>query len=429
MLLIYTEKITPRVNYIFKHIFQRIIGVEMEFTTRIDDFVAHSGPKFSYGKKPLSSELFVMSSGLLFQQGFESIDITVRKWEGIPCFFSVGSKSSIPFDIFSASFYLLSRYEEYLPHFKDEKGRYPAKESLAFREKFLLIPVVDLWASSFLKVLLTHFPDIQYKEKKPTKATAVYVNSAYLYLQRSLLKTTIAYLRDIVKFRFKNISLHTKVLLRLRKDPYNTFTWIVNTCKKTKIKTTVFFNLGEPIDFKDAVNTKREKFKSLVKFTSDYTTVGSLFSYSSLRVNIQKETEKKELESLTHRKVASSMNAEYSIKLPDDYKSLVELEIDTDYSLVYENVPGFRASTCTPFLFYDLDYEITTPLTIAPIAFSTAAMQSKHHSERVKVINQLQSVINEVKGTFIVIYTNKDFIPAPENNLWRALVSDTMNEA
>ena len=40
---------------------------------------------------------------------------------------------------------MLSRYEEYLPHIKDEYGRFEAKESLAFKYGFLEIPIVDKW--------------------------------------------------------------------------------------------------------------------------------------------------------------------------------------------------------------------------------------------------------------------------------------------
>ena len=114
MLLIYTQKITPRIDYVFKHMCTRILGIKIGFTSVIEEFIAHSGPKLSYGKQAMGNELFVQSFGLLQQQGFEDVEVVVKKWNESPCFFSVSDKSSIPFDIFSAAFYLLSRYEEYL---------------------------------------------------------------------------------------------------------------------------------------------------------------------------------------------------------------------------------------------------------------------------------------------------------------------------
>lgn len=136
MLLIFTHKVTNRLTYTAKQIFEKILGVEMGFTTKVEDFIKHNGPKMTYSKQPLQNEFFVRSNDLLFEQGINDLEIKVSDWDGIPCFFSSGEKSAIPFDIFSASFFLLSRYEEYLPHVKDSVGRFPVKESIAYQNNF-----------------------------------------------------------------------------------------------------------------------------------------------------------------------------------------------------------------------------------------------------------------------------------------------------
>ena len=65
MLLIYSLKTTQRITYTFKHICFRILGIEVKFTSTIEEFIAYSGPKLSYGKKELGNELFIQSSELL----------------------------------------------------------------------------------------------------------------------------------------------------------------------------------------------------------------------------------------------------------------------------------------------------------------------------------------------------------------------------
>ena len=146
MLLVYTHKITPRLTYTFKHICKRILGLEVRFTSKIEDFIAHDSLKMSYTKQPLSNELFIRSNELLFEQGLSDLDINVQKWDNTKGFFATGERSDLPFDIFASSFYLLSRYEEYLPHVTDDFGRFMAKESLAYNHRFLNQPVVDIWA-------------------------------------------------------------------------------------------------------------------------------------------------------------------------------------------------------------------------------------------------------------------------------------------
>ncbi|MEC8832006.1 MAG: hypothetical protein VX772_06580, partial [Bacteroidota bacterium] len=159
MLLIFTHKVTNRLNYTAKQIFEKILGVEMAFTTKVEDFIKHNGPKMTYSKQPLQNEFFIRSNDLLFEQGINDLEIKVSDWDGTPCFFAAGDKSTIPFDVFSASFFLLSRYEEYLPHVKDSVGRFPVKESIAYQHKFLELPVVDLWAYKLLDALKERFPD------------------------------------------------------------------------------------------------------------------------------------------------------------------------------------------------------------------------------------------------------------------------------
>lgn len=151
MLLVYTHKITPRLKYAFKQVFTRILGIPVDFTTTIEDFIAHDSLKMSYTRQPLSNEIFVRSHDILYEQGLSDVEISVQDWEETKCFFFNGDKSAIPFDIFSATFYLLSRYEEYLPHVKDQYGRFTAQESLAYKHDFLHQPVVDIWAYKFKK--------------------------------------------------------------------------------------------------------------------------------------------------------------------------------------------------------------------------------------------------------------------------------------
>jgi len=116
MLLVYTHKVTPRLTYTFKHFFTRILQVQVEFTSKVEKFIAHNGLKLTYAKQPLGNEFFIKSEDLLFEQGINDIEIKIGDWQGVPCFFQNKQNATVPFDVFAASFYLLSRYEEYLPH-------------------------------------------------------------------------------------------------------------------------------------------------------------------------------------------------------------------------------------------------------------------------------------------------------------------------
>ena len=111
MLLIYTEKKSPRLMYICEHIFVNMLGLSIEITTDLETFVKSDESKLSYAKSPIGNEFFIKNFGLLFQKGVQPIELLVDHWEGIPYFFAT-KKGNLPFDILSAAFFLLTLYAE-----------------------------------------------------------------------------------------------------------------------------------------------------------------------------------------------------------------------------------------------------------------------------------------------------------------------------
>lgn len=428
MLLVFTQKITPRIPYVFKHIFTRILGVEVVFTSVIEEFIAHTGPKLSYGKQPMGNEFFVQSHGLLTQQGIESVDIVVKDWEEAKCFFATSERSMIPFDIFSAAFYLLTRYEEYLPHVKDEFGRYPASESLALKNDFLTQPVIDIWAYKFKKLLLESFEDINFPNKKMTIHNLVLIQEPYAFKQKGFFRSMVGYGSDLLQLKFLRLFKRTNVILKVSKDPFEIYEWLVETTKKSKTKLTAFFLLGEATRFEESMNTRREQFKLLIKHIGDYKHVGLIFSQKALQEYEVLKFEKQRIEEITNRDLQGSINTNFLVDLPNIYRNLVELEVGHDHTMVYQNTPGFRAGTCTPFLFYDLDFEIKTPLIIHPIALTSQSLSMLKDPEKKELLAGMLEQVTTVNGTFSMIFKNTDFSLKFEKRIWRTLLSTTLQQ-
>ncbi|NNF83152.1 MAG: hypothetical protein HKM99_10450, partial [Flavobacteriaceae bacterium] len=292
MLLVYTHNIAPRLKYIFKQVCIRILNTEVEFTSKVEEFISHDSLKMSYTKQPLGNEFFIRSHDILFEQGLSDIDIVVHDWEETKCFFHIGDKCSLPFDIFAASFYLLSRYEEYLPHVKDEFGRFMAEDSLAYKHDFLDQPVVDIWAYKFKSALQQKFEDYTFAERSYKVRPVIDVPMAFYFLHKGTLRTIGGTFNDIVNFKFKRLYYRYLVLFRFKKDPYDTFTWIINRQKKLKEKFRVFFLIGNYSTFDKNISINRKKFVSLIKSVSDYCMVGLKASYFALEDFQQLKKEK-----------------------------------------------------------------------------------------------------------------------------------------
>ena len=316
MLLVYTHTISPRLKYIFKQVCTRILNIEVDFTSQVEAFISHDSLKMSYTIQPLGSEFFIRSNDILFEQGLNDIEITVQDWDNTKCFFHVGEKCSLPFDIFAASFYMLSRYEEYLPHVKDEFGRFNAEDSLAFKHDFLDQPVVDIWAYKFRDALAKRFSSFEFPEREYSVKPVIDVPMAYYFLHKGTLRTIGGTFNDIINLKFKRLYYRYLVLFRFKKDPYDTFNWIINRQKKSKAKFRVFFLIGRYSTYDKNISINRKKFISLIKSVSDYCKVGLKASFFSLDNFQLMKKEKNQLEAIINTDLEMSRNSFSKLNLP-----------------------------------------------------------------------------------------------------------------
>ncbi|WP_127140105.1 polysaccharide deacetylase family protein [Flagellimonas marinaquae] len=408
MLLIFTHKVTNRLTYTAKHLFERILGVEMGFTTKVEDFIKHNGPKMTYSKQPLQNEFFIRSNDLLFEQGINDLEIKVSDWDGIPCFFASGEKSTIPFDIFSASFFLLSRYEEYLPHVKDSVGRFPVKESIAYQHNFLELPVVDLWAYRLLEALQERFPDLETKEKFYNFTSIINVTTSHAYAMRGISRTLGGFLLDLGNFRFWEIWNRLSVLLRIKRDPYDNFFDLVEIHKKFPIKTMFFFQFAKHSAHDKNVSTNNNRFRYLIKSIADYSIVSLSTSFvSTSDKNVLRE-EKKQLGNLINRPISYARLRYNKVNVPITYRNLVETEFTDDFSMGYTHEIGFRAGTCTPFYFYDINTEVRQPIKIHPFAMHDYALVKYKTKDQVfEKMDRVYRLVKQVKGDFVLVFSNE----------------------
>jgi hypothetical protein len=184
-ILVFASKRSPRLTYIFDLLLGDLLGLEYTLTDNKDEFMSNPSPKFSYCEHAVKDELFFFASRFLFEKGIEDQQINVFEWNGIPVFFGTHPKYELPFDIFAASFFLVSRYEEYLPHIKDNHLRFSPQQSLAYQKNFLHKPLVNIWAKELKRILQSHFPTLVFKEHQYRYISTFDIDSAYAYREKA----------------------------------------------------------------------------------------------------------------------------------------------------------------------------------------------------------------------------------------------------
>jgi len=431
-IFIYTHKITPRVKYIFNLILKDCLGLEFTITNHIDDFKAFEGNKFSYTNQQVESDFHIASHTLLFESGIKEQTIQLQNHELYFKFFFKTYNNALPFDIFAAAFYLVSRYEEYLPFLPDAFNRFEAENSLAYQYDFLKIPLINLWILEFEKLLINKNPNLIITHKSYSYISTIDIDNAYKYQEKGVMRSIGGYLKSIVKFDKADLIQRTAVLMRKEKDPFDSYDYQLEIQKKYKLKVIYFFLLGDY-----GMNDKNHPsnnygFQQLIKHLADYAFIAIHPSFGSNGNSNQVKVEINRLAKITHQDIFKSRQHFAMLKFPDTYATLLELGITDDYSMGYANFNGFRASCCMPFYWYDLDDELETGLRIHPFCISETTLRYKEHAIPQTISKYVEPLINEVKkynGELVTVFHNDTMGTAVEWLDWKNVYEEVVKLA
>ncbi len=428
MILVYTHKITARLNYIFRHLFNNILQKEIKFTTKIEEFIAYNGPKFSYSPKALGNEFHITPHPILFQQGVRPQEVIFSFWKDIPVFFPI-EDSDIPFDIFSATFYLLSRYEEYLPNRKDKHHRYFHKDSVLSLQGILNQPIIEIWADEFKQSLKTRFPEIEFKKREFYFEPLINVSMARLYKHKAFLRNFFGGLRDLAQLKFKLFWLRQRVFIGNKKDPYDTFDYILQLKKKYNHPLTFFHLLSSYSQFDHNISRNNKVYQTQLKYLADYASIGILTSYYAMEEEDKIINEVKFLEKIIHKPIEKVRAHFNRIKIPDTYKFYLEAGLTKDYSMGYNTKIGFRAGTSIPFYFYDIENESQTTLLVHPTVISDIMLRYLYKlkpEKALEIIIQQGELIRKYGGNFHPVFHNFLLSDLPFWKNWNKVYIETI---
>jgi Family of unknown function (DUF7033) len=422
MLLIYTTEKTERVIYTFDFIFRDILQIEFTLTDNKETFQGEYGPKMSYTNEPVDKELFFCAVSLLFDRGIRQIDVDIISHNNTIGLFPV-ERGAMPFDPFVGAFYLLSRYEEYLPFKPDEHHRFPPGKSIAVKNGFIGRPVIDEWAMTIKGILQQKFPNLEIGERKFKFIPTYDIDMAWAYLNKGLVRTIGGYMKSLFQFNFRDIGFRTATLLKMRRDPYFTFNFMKRLQKKYGFKPIYFFLLGDFDTYDKNISPQIPKFQKLIKDIADYAEIGIHPSYASNIDRFKLLKEKNTLYEISNWGITKSRQHYLMMQLPETYQKLVEIDIKDDYTMGYTQYAGFRSGTCTPHLFYNLKLDSRTQLTIHPFGFMDSVFQYYMKLKPDQVLAEARKIIDSVKkveGTLYILWHNSSFSETFEWAGWRS---------
>ena len=405
--LIFTHTITPRVEYIANFL-SGYYHATFGLTSSAERFKnSETKCKINYSQQKIASdEIWISPHVLLFESSVRQVKIDIFPFYNHVAFFATGHDYS--FDLFAAIFYLVSRYEEYLPYKKDVYGRYAHENSLAFKESFLHVPLINYWLEDFRKILSDR-NSVFLKQKQFAFIPTYDIDIAWSFLNKGIIRNTAGLLRDVLKWNWKKVSERGKVLRGKLNDPFDSYQWMHELHEKFKLKPIYFFLVAqEKGKYDKNIEVDNVNFNLLVQSIASKYEVGLHPSWASNDKQSLLNKEKQLLEKIINRPIVKSRQ-HYIRFQPQTFKRLIALNINADYSMGYGSINGFRASYTDPYYWYDLKSEKETELTIHPFCFMDANAYYEQKMSPYEALQQLQNFykdIEEVKGTMITIFHN-----------------------
>lgn len=416
-ILIYSDKQSPRLDYIVSTLFQNAAIV----TTDIDEFSNSTQNRINYSGSPINGvACHIVPHELLFQEHISKQLIKMVEWNNQPAFFE--TRGSILFDLFAAAFYLITRYEEYLPHQKDELGRYQPEQSTAYQYGFLQIPLVNAW-------ILQLSAQYNFKVNASFSFRPSYdIDIAYSYQYHSSLRNALGYFKHLLGLKFNEVIERMQVLAGVQKDPYDIYEWLHLMHESLQLKPLYFF----------LISPKRDQLhKNISPYSSamQYLMVEHAEKYSvGIHPRVAKESltktianEIKCLHQIIKKPIQHSRQHYVDLHFPKTYETLINNGILFDYSMGYPQINGFRASFTGPFKWFNLVKNESTVLTIFPFCYMDATAifkEKKTPEEAAKQLDDCFDLYKKYGGVFIPIFHNNFLTTQPTFIVWRNLYAE-----
>jgi hypothetical protein len=298
-------------------------------------------------------------------------DLEYLKEQNIP-------KSIKDLDIFSACFFMLTRWEEYVNKTRDNHNRFPAYESLAYKQCFLDKPIVNEIIEDLKKQLLDLDNSLNLKEKKFELILTHDVDEVKFWQNKKQLFRMI--LGDIVKRKniklaFTRIAEYFLVKENKINDPYDTFDWLMDKSEAMGVKSRFYFMSGGVTSYDNRYDITTQK--SLIeKIKNRGHIIGIHPSYNAYNDINQLKKEKDLLEKVCECKIVEGREHYLRFEVPTTWQIWEDNGLEVDSTCGYAESEGFRCGTGDEFRVFNILTREKLNLKERPLVF----MDDNHHS-------------------------------------------------
>lgn len=366
--------------------------------------------------------------------------IPLRQIEGVPFLFGspdverVGETIVVHADLVASAYFLLTRYEELLHReVRDEHGRFPGRESLPHRGRFMERPVVDEYGQLIRKWLRES--GVPVEELVPFIR---YVNLTHDVDEPFDCRTWRNVARKIVARQNPAQAIRDKYKPLIADRNY-TFPWMLaqnkilqRTIGEERCRSFLFFKSGgNTKPDRPYYDLKGKNIRQLFDLCREYNAIVGLHSsYRAGRDTTWILTEKQTLEEAFGEKIMCNRHHFLASREPEDMLSLEAAGITDDYTMGYADVAGFRLGTSLPVRFINPATRQLTSLKLHPLIIMDSTLNEIKYmnlpADRAEeYCQQLIQNVRKVNGELTLLWHNTSAIERRGylRDLYRKIIS------
>ena len=416
--------VTPRARHAVRQVLCDMLGWEVRFVDDSEAFAATTGLKLAYSKDPFPRALHILPHGWLDQSTMDPIDPALAIINEHPCLFPVDG-GDLLFDPFAASFFLLSRFEEWSPMPKDEHGRPVTKALHAARHGYLDRPVVDEWALQLAARWREVDPGAPDPQRAYKQAITVDLDNGLKYGGRPMWRSFGSCVRDLLKGQWSDVKERVDVLRGIAPDPF-----LIDDELKARFRSgsdeVKFFVLAAARGTWDhAVPVGHPAYAKALRDLTSWAIVGLHPSYFSSEREGLTARERNALQHVIGKDITATRQHFLRLRVPDTLRELETLGIKEEHSFGVHDRLGFRCGTCTPYRWYDLQQERSTELMIHPFTVMDNTLRDKlglSPEEAVQRVRSMIAAVKRVNGTFTGLWHESFLARTGKHSAWRAAI-------
>ena len=418
MIVLRVSESSSRLIYTADLIFQQLLGVNYQLIQVEDSLPEDVALVLDYSGQEVSTHLSIPNAGLLHETKVYPQKFETRE-EEFPILFFIAPQSptQLNFDIFSATFYLVTEYEKWAHPQYDSHGRYDELVYESYKNSWYKYPLVHKYVDRLWDFITEAHPGLERTRSSFSFQLSFDIDHPWKYLKKSLFLQAGGMAKDLLSRNLNQAKERTQALMTGR-DPHQCFPLIFEHCAPRW--TRFFFLLDRASPHDGRFTYEHAAYRELIQHIhSKGYPVGIHPSYTSFLDEERIGMEREKLEEISQQEILSSRQHYLRYRYPETFQFLLKAGIREEYSLVNYHTGGFRTGMAQPYPWFDLSTNQQTELILHPTTLMDVSLtqyQQLSPEEGMSYARELVQVTREVGGTFLLLLHNDTL---SESGMWK----------